>query len=213
MKILSADFVKSCVRPEQYPREGLPEVVFVGRSNVGKSSVINSLLHRKGIAKVGASPGKTQTLNFFRVTTDDRAFPDITFVDVPGYGYAKAPRSVRAQWGPMIERYLTSRPQLCVVVQVVDIRVADERDATTLAWLTHIGHRPVVVGTKMDKLPRGQRRSGLLRLGQRLGLDEREAAVGYAAPTGEGRQELWHTVQRRLDGWDGGARRHSRMST
>ena len=201
MKILSAEFVTSCVRPDQYPRERLPEVAFVGRSNVGKSSAINSLLCRKSIAKISTSPGKTQTLNFFRVKTADKAFPALMFVDLPGYGYAKASKSVREQWGPMIERYIKERAQLCVVVQLVDIRGVEERDVTTLAWLTHLGHRPVVVGTKMDKLSRGQRRPGLLRLCQRLGLDEQHDTVGYSSHTNEGRQELWHTMKRRYELW------------
>ncbi len=206
MKILSAEFVKSCVRPDQYPRAHLPEVAFVGRSNVGKSSAINSLLNRKGIAKISTVPGKTQTVNFFRVTTSDKACPELTFVDLPGYGYAKAARSVREQWGPMIERYLTARSQLFAVVQLVDIRVIEERDVTTLAWLTHIGHRPIVVGTKMDKLSRGQRRPGLMRMCQRLGLGEQEDTVGYSSHTHEGRQELWQTVKRRYGQWRQGAR-------
>ena len=201
MKILSADFVKSCVRPDQYPRERLPEVAFVGRSNVGKSSAINSLLHRKGIAKISTTPGKTQTLNFFRVTTADRAFPALAFVDLPGYGYAKASKSVREQWGPMIERYVMERSQLCVVIQLVDIRGVEERDVTTLKWLTHIGHRPIVVGTKMDKLSRGQRRSGLLHICRCLGLDEQEDTVGYSSHTNEGRQELWQMMKRRYEQW------------
>ncbi len=207
MKILSVEFVKSCVHPDQYPRERLPEVAFVGRSNVGKSSAINSLLHRKGVAKVSTTPGKTQTLNFFRVTTADRAFPELAFVDLPGYGYAKASKSVREQWGPMIERYLTERSQLFVVVQLVDARVVEARDVTTLEWLTRIGHRPIVVGTKMDKLSRGQRRPGLLRLCQRLGLDEHADTVGYSSQTNEGRQELWQAVKRRYEQWKQGESR------
>ena len=202
MKILSAEFVKSCVQPDQYPRERLPEVAFAGRSNVGKSSAINSLLCRKSIAKVSMTPGKTQTLNFFRVTTGDKAFPALAFVDLPGYGYAKASKSVREQWGPMIERYLMERSQLCVVVQLVDIRGVEDRDVTTLEWLIRIGHRPIVVGTKMDKLSRGQRRSGLLHMCQRLGLDEHEDALGYSSHTNEGRQELWQTMKRRYGQWE-----------
>ncbi len=201
MKILSSDFVKSCVQPDQYPGERLPEVAFVGRSNVGKSSAINSLLNRKAIAKVSTTPGKTQTLNFFRVTTADKTFSAFTFVDLPGYGYAKASKSVREQWGPMIERYLTERAQLFVVVQLVDIRGIEERDVTTLEWLTQIGHGPIVVGTKMDKLSRGQRRPALMRVCQRLGLDESEDVMGYSSHTNEGRQELWQAVKRRYERW------------
>ena len=201
MKILSADFVKSCVKPAHYPRERLPEVAFVGRSNVGKSSAINSLLNRKSIAKVSTTPGKTQTLNFFRVLTSDKAFPSVFFVDLPGYGYARASRSVREQWGPMIETYLTERTQLVAVVQLVDARGLEDHDVTTFEWLTHLGHRPIVVVTKIDKLSRGQRRSSLLRARQTLGLENGEEVTGYSSKTNEGRQELWSTVRRRYDLW------------
>ncbi len=201
MKILSAEFMNSGVRPDQYPRERLPEVAFVGRSNVGKSSVINSLLHRKGIAKISTTPGKTQTLNFFRVATGDGVLRTISFVDLPGYGYAKASKSVREQWGPMIERYLTERSQLIAVVQLVDVRGVEDHDVITRDWLVHIGHRPIVVGTKIDKLSRGQRRPGLLRVGQRLGLDTPEDVTAYSSKTNEGRQELWHLVKRRYERW------------
>ena len=201
MKILSADFVKSCLKPAHYPRERLPEVAFVGRSNVGKSSAINSLLNRKAIAKVSTTPGKTQTLNFFRVLTGDKVLPAIFFVDLPGYGYAKAARSVREQWGPMIERYLTQRAQLCAVVQLVDARVVEEHDVTTLEWLTHLGHRPIVVVTKIDKLSRGRRRPGLVRVCQTLGV-EHEEVVGYSSKTNEGRQELWNALKARHEAWN-----------
>ncbi len=201
MKILSADFVKSCLKPAHYPRERLPEVAFVGRSNVGKSSAINSLLNRKGIAKVSTTPGKTQTLNFFRVLTSDQVLPAIFFVDLPGYGYAKAARSVREQWGPMIERYLTHRAQLCAVIQLVDARVVQEHDVTTLEWLTHLGHRPIVVVTKIDKLSRGRRRPGLLRVCQTLGVDSHDEVVGYSSKTNEGRQELWNALRARYESW------------
>ncbi len=202
MKILSADFVKSCQKPAHYPREHLPEVAFVGRSNVGKSSAINSLLNRKGIAKVSTTPGKTQTLNFFRVRTSDKVLPSIFFVDLPGYGYAKAAKSVREQWGPMIERYLMQRTQLCAVVQLVDARVVEDHDVTTLEWLTYLGHRPVVVVTKIDKLSRGRRRPGLLRVCQTLGLENHEEVVGYSSKTNEGRQGLWNALRARYESWD-----------
>ncbi len=201
MKILSADFVKSCVKPAHYPRERLPEVAFVGRSNVGKSSAINSLLNRKSIAKVSTTPGKTQTLNFFRVLTSDKAFPNVFFVDFPGYGYARASRSVREQWGPMIETYLTERTQLVAVVQLVDARRLEDHDVTTFEWLTHLGHRPIVVVTKIDKLSRGQRRSSLLRTRQTLGLENGEEVTGYSSKTNEGRQDLWSAVRRRYELW------------
>ncbi len=201
MKILSANFVKSCLKPAHYPREHLPEVAFVGRSNVGKSSAINSLLNRKAIAKVSTTPGKTQTLNFFRILTSDRTLPPIFFVDLPGYGYAKAARSVHEQWGPMIERYLKDRAQLCAVVQLVDVRGVEAHDVTTLEWLTHLGYRPIVVVTKIDKLSRGRRRQALVQVCQTLGV-EHDEAVGYSSKTNEGRQELWNALRARYESWN-----------
>lgn len=202
MKILSADFVKSCMKPAHYPHERLPEVAFVGRSNVGKSSAINSLLNRKSIAKVSTTPGKTQTLNFFRVLTSDKVVPAIFFVDLPGYGYAKAAKSVREQWGPMIERYLSQRAQLCAVVQLVDARGLEAHDVTTLEWLIHLGHRPIVVVTKIDKLSRGRRRQALVQVCQTLGLDNDEEVMGYSSKTNEGRLELWNALRARYESWE-----------
>ena len=186
------------MKPAHYPGERLPEVAFVGRSNVGKSSAINSLLNRKAIAKVSTTPGKTQTLNFFRVLTSDKVVPALFFVDLPGYGYAKAARSVREQWGPMIERYLSQRAQLCAVVQLVDARGLEAHDVTTLEWLTHLGHRPIVVVTKIDKLSRGRRRPALVQVCQTLGV-EYEEVVGYSSKTSEGRQELWNALRARYE--------------
>ncbi len=197
MKIHSAEFVASCVKPDQYPRERLPEVAFVGRSNVGKSSTINSLLNRKKLSKVSVTPGKTQTLNFFRIKTTDKIISDMFFVDLPGYGYAKVAKSVRQQWGPMIERYLSGREQLFAVVQLVDSRGVEAHDVTTYQWLAHIGHPPIVVTTKVDKLNRGQRNPCLAKLCQSLQLPNAEEVILYSAKTNEGRLELWKTLRER----------------
>ena len=199
MKINSAEFVLSCVKPEQYPRELLPEVAFVGRSNVGKSSTINSLLNRKALSKVSVTPGKTQTLNFFRIKTGDKTVPQLFFVDLPGYGYAKVSHSVRQQWGPMIERYLSSREQLFAVVQLVDSRGAEAHDVTTYEWLSHIGHPPIIVATKIDKLNRSQRRPCLMNIGRSLQLSNPDDVIVYSAKTNEGRLELWKALRQRSE--------------
>ncbi len=199
MKINSAEFVQSCVKPEQYPRERLPEVAFAGRSNVGKSSAINSLLNRKKLSKVSVTPGKTQTLNFFRIKIADKVFPQMYFVDLPGYGYAKVSKSVREQWGPMIERYLSGRSQLFAVVQLVDSRGVEAHDLTTYQWLTHIGHRPIVVATKVDKLNRSQRNSCLTKLCQSLQLSSADEVILYSAKTNEGRLDLWKALRKRSE--------------
>jgi GTP-binding protein len=195
MKIHSAEFIASCVKPEQYPRERLPEVAFVGRSNVGKSSTINSLLNRKKLSKVSVTPGKTQTLNFFRIKTADKVVPEMFFVDLPGYGYAKVSKSVQQQWGPMIERYLSEREQLFSVVQLVDSRGVEDHDVTTYKWLCHIGHPPIVVTTKVDKLNRSQRNPCLAKLCQSLQLPSVDDVILYSTKTNEGRIELWKAIR------------------
>jgi len=199
MKIHDAEFVRSCVKPEQYPGERLPEVAFVGRSNVGKSSTINSLLNRKALSKVSVTPGKTQTLNFFRIQTGDKVISSLFFVDLPGYGYAKVARSVRQQWGPMIERYLCGREQLFAVVQLVDSRGVERHDVTTYQWLSHIGHPPIIVATKVDKLNRSQRRPCLANLSQSLQLSNANEVIVYSAKTNEGRLELWKALRQRKE--------------
>lgn len=199
MKIHSADFVQSCVKPEQYPRERLPEVAFLGRSNVGKSSTINSLLNRKKLSKVSVTPGKTQTLNFFRIKAADKILSDIFFVDLPGYGYAKVSKSVQKQWGPMIERYLTGREQLFAAVQLVDSRGVEAHDVTTYQWLISLGHVPIVIATKVDKLNRSQRNSCLTKLCQALQLPNPDEVIFYSAKTNEGRLELWKALRQRSE--------------
>ena len=142
------------------------------------------------------TPGKTQTLNFFRIKTGDRHVPQLFFVDLPGYGYAKVSRSVREQWGPMIERYLSGRSQLVAVVQLVDSRGVESHDITTAQWLTHIGHPPIVVATKVDKLNRSQRQPRLTKLCHSLQLPPNEV-IFYSAKTHEGRLELWKSLRQR----------------
>lgn len=201
MKILSVECIGSYATSDQYPRERLPEVAFVGRSNVGKSSLINSLLNRKGMARISATPGKTQTLNFFKVVVGDRAVNQLFFVDLPGYGYAKTSRSVRERWGPMIEAYLSGRKQLCGVIQLVDSRGVERHDVTTRRWLRHVGHVPIVVSTKIDKLTRGRRRSTLMAVCHDLELDSLDDVMAYSATTHEGRQELWRELRDRCVRW------------
>lgn len=199
MKIHSAEFVLSCVHPHQYPRERLPEVAFVGRSNVGKSSTINSLLNRKALSKVSVTPGKTQTLNFFRIQTSDKVMPTLFFVDLPGFGYAKVARSVRQQWGPMIEQYISTREQLFTIVQLVDARGVVAHDITTYEWLRHVGYSPILVATKIDKLNRGQRKPFLTKLTQSLHVPDPENILLYSAKTHEGRLELWKALRERCE--------------
>lgn len=194
MKVKAAEFIRSCVHRDQYPRESLPELTFVGRSNVGKSSLINSLLNRKALAKVSTTPGKTRTVNFFRVTPSAPSLQDFYLVDLPGYGYAKASKSVREQWPPMIEQHFTSRKELCGVILLIDARRIEPHDVTTHAWLQHIGYHPVVVATKVDKLSRAERVASRTRIQQALTLPDTASLLAYSSRTHEGRLELWQAL-------------------
>ncbi|MEW6543963.1 MAG: ribosome biogenesis GTP-binding protein YihA/YsxC [Nitrospirota bacterium] len=198
MKILTAEFVRSCLKPEQFPREPLREVALVGRSNVGKSSLLNSLLHRRGLAKVSRTPGKTRAVNFFLVTTDDPQVRRFYLVDLPGYGYAKAPKSVRISWGPLIERYLADRPQLRGVFQLVDARRIEPQDRDTFQWLLGTAGTPVLVATKVDKLSRTQRSTSLAAMREIFGAAARLGPIPYSSITHEGREELWAAIRTML---------------
>lgn len=195
MKILSAEFIKSCVAPEHFPAGDLPEIAFVGRSNVGKSSLINSLLNRRELAKVSRTPGKTRAVNLFHIVTSDPHLAQFYLVDLPGYGFAKVSKSVRAEWGPLIESYLSERAAVLGVVLLVECRVVTEQDRQTLAWLRAIGHRPIVVATKADKLKASERVRTLRRTHTELGLTEGETLIPYSASTGDGRDWLWGALR------------------
>jgi len=197
MKILKAEFTRSCVSPEHFPNGDVPEIALVGRSNVGKSSLINSLLQRKALAKVSRTPGKTRVVNVFSVATDDAMLPHLLMVDLPGYGYAKVAKSVRAQWGPMIESYLTQPARRRTVVLLVESRVPVSQDRHTMIWLRSIGYLPVVVATKVDKLKPSARIATLRRLEAELGLHEDESFTVYSSMTGEGRDQLWGLLKER----------------
>ncbi len=175
----------------------MAEIAFVGRSNVGKSSLINSLLQRKGLAKVSRTPGKTRAVNLFNVATDDPVLSRFLLADLPGYGYAKVSKAERAQWAPLIERYLTQREQLRAVVMLVESRALGTQDGETIAWLRSIGHEPLVVATKVDKLKASERVSALRRLQEGLGLAGSLSFMVYSSETGEGRERLWAALKER----------------
>ena len=195
VKILQAEFIRSCVGSEQFPAGPVPEIAVVGRSNVGKSSLINSLLQRKGLAKVSRTPGKTRAVNLFAVATDDPQLPRFVLADLPGYGYAKVSKTDRAQWAPLIEAYLDRREQVCTVVMLVESRVVGPRDPETVLWLRAIGYDPVVVATKADKLKASERTAALRHLEEALGLTG--GVMAYSSVTGEGRERLWSALKAR----------------
>jgi GTP-binding protein len=195
MKIFAAEFIKSCLAPEQFPLGDIPEIAFVGRSNVGKSSLINSLLNRRDLAKISRTPGKTRAVNLFLISTSDPDLSQFYLADLPGYGFAKISKSIRAQWAPLIESYLTDRPSLLGVVLLVECRVVTDQDRQTLAWLRSIGRNPLIVATKADKLAPSERVRTLRKTHADLGLVEGEMLIPYSAPTGDGRDRVWGALR------------------
>src|SRR5215510_14196419 len=186
MKVKSAKFVKSATSPEHYPRDGKPEIAFIGRSNVGKSSLINSLLGVKGLARTSATPGRTQLINFFLI--NDAYY----FVDLPGYGYARVPSEVKKQWGPMIEKYLETRPNLVLSILITDSRHEPTKlDLLMREWLEAKGRPVLIVATKADKLSSNQLRANLKRASVVLGNKE---LVEYSAVTRAGANRIWKAI-------------------
>ena len=187
MKIVSTEFIKSAFEESHWPRDPVPEVAFLGRSNVGKSSLINSLLGLKGLARTSSTPGRTQALNFFLINRRFR------FVDLPGYGYARAPRTVRESWGEMATDFLAKRASLVLSIQIVDARHDPSKlDLQLDEWLSANGKPRVVVATKSDKLSQNELRKSLEGIERAL---QAERIIAYSAVTGRGRDMLWRTIE------------------
>ena len=185
LKIYSAEFKASCGAVDQFLKPTLPEVAIVGRSNVGKSSAINCLVNHKGLAKVGKTPGKTQTINFFQIETNG---PHFMLVDLPGYGFAKVPDKVQKQWAPLIETFFNSRENLRGVIMLVDSRRVQDSDRDMLAWVNQLNIPIILVATKADKVPRGKRQGALRELQVGLGVEIEPTLL--SAYTGEGKQQV-----------------------
>ena len=190
MEIKNARFVISSSHVKDCPSHGLPEYAFIGRSNVGKSSLINALMNRKAYARTSSQPGKTQTINFYNV---NGAF---YLVDLPGYGYAKVSEEVKAKWGKMVERYLRQSPMLKMVFLLVDIRhEPSANDKTMYDWVVYNGYRPIVIATKLDKLKRSQVAKHVKML--RTALDDGNGVdiIPFSAETKQGREEIWGVIE------------------
>jgi GTP-binding protein len=190
--IKSTEFIKSAAKPAHYPPADFPEIAFAGRSNVGKSSLINVLVNRKSLVRTSSTPGRTQLINFFDVNGQ------FTLVDLPGYGYAKVPLSVKKEWGPMMEKYLSSRPSLRGVVLIFDIRrtpVAEDRQM--LDWLRAYDIPPLLVVTKCDKVSRNERAKQAAVIANSLGVERGELTF-FSTLTREGKDEIWTRIERVL---------------
>lgn len=193
MRVTSAEFVKSAFEQSQWPRAALPEVAFLGRSNVGKSSLMNSLLGVKGLARTSSTPGRTQALNFFLI---NRRFH---FVDLPGYGYARVPREVRESWGQVVTDYLAKREQLVLSIQIVDSRHDPTKlDLQLREWLGFRAKPFLTVATKADKLSQNELRRSLARaeaVFKAAGGEQGGKVLAFSAVTGRGREPLWRAIE------------------
>ncbi|HWC76781.1 MAG TPA: ribosome biogenesis GTP-binding protein YihA/YsxC [Blastocatellia bacterium] len=190
MKIKSVEFVKSATAPEHYPRDGRPEIAFMGRSNVGKSSLINSLLGVRGLARTSNTPGRTQLINFFLVNEAFR------FVDLPGYGYARVPLEIKNQWGPMIVKYLAGRRNLVLSVLITDSRHAPtDLDLQMSEWLSANEKPFIIVATKADKLSSNKLRANLSHASRVLGKSD---LIPYSAVTRTGADRIWKQITARI---------------
>ncbi len=186
MVIKNVELETVCGVTSTLPDNRLPEVAFAGKSNVGKSSLINALMMRKSLARTSAQPGKTQTINFYNINKE------IYLVDLPGYGYAKASEKEREAWGQMIERYLNTSDKLRAVFLLVDIRHAPSaNDKQMFEWMAYVGYDPIVIATKLDKIKRSQidKQLGIIRQG--LGADKETIIVPFSAETKQGRDIIW----------------------
>ena len=193
MIVKSAELETVCGLTSKLPDNDLPEIAFAGKSNVGKSSLINGLLNRKSLARTSAQPGKTQTINFYNVNKN------LYFVDLPGYGYAKVSVEIRAKWGKMIERYLHGSPQLKKVFLLIDIRhVPSENDCMMYDWIVDNGYEPVIICTKLDKIKRSQVQKNLKLIREKLDLVPGTTMIPFSAQTKQGRDEIWNLIEETL---------------
>ncbi|SHK11724.1 ribosome biogenesis GTP-binding protein YihA/YsxC [Paramaledivibacter caminithermalis] len=189
MKIRSCEFMISAVSRNQYPTNEIPEIALAGRSNVGKSSLINMLLNRKKLARTSSTPGKTQTINFYMINNE------FHFVDLPGYGYAKVSKKSKEEWGKIIETYLTTRERLVEVIQLIDIRHKPTvQDVQMYNWIRHFGFKGIVVATKLDKIKRSQRQKQIRLIRKTLEMNKEDILIPVSSINREGKERLWEVI-------------------
>ena len=190
MKVVTTEFLKSAFTEADWPRDAKPEIAFLGRSNVGKSSLINSLLSVRGLARTSSTPGRTQSLNFFEINNQLR------FVDFPGFGYARVPREIKSSWSEMATTFLAKRRQLVLSIHIVDSRhEPTKQDLQLHEWLEESNKPQLTVATKSDKLSNNELKESLGRVNRVFSKDR---VVAFSAKTGRGRDEIWRAIERAL---------------
>lgn len=193
MIIKSAELETVCGITSTLPETEMPEIAFAGKSNVGKSSLINGLLNRKSLARTSSQPGKTQTINYYNINHD------LYFVDLPGYGYAQASVEIRAKWGKMVERYLHTSKQLRLVFLLIDIRhEPSENDCIMYDWIVKNGYEPVIIATKLDKIKRSQIQKNLKIIRQKIQPVEGTIIIPFSAQTKQGKEEILQLIEDRI---------------
>ncbi len=191
MIIKKAELETVCGISSALPENLRPEFAFAGKSNVGKSSLINALMNRKSLARTSSQPGKTQTINFYNINDS------LYFVDLPGYGYAKVSVEVKAKWGKMIERYLKKSPMLKCVFLLIDIRhEPSDNDRMMYDWIVSNGYHPVIIATKLDKIKRSQVQKQVKLVRDGLGMDKDGTVIPFSAQTRQGRDEIWTLIEK-----------------
>lgn len=189
MNVNNVSLEAVAVKRDQYPEGGYKEIAFVGKSNVGKSSLINCMINRKALARTSQNPGKTRTINFYNVENQ------IYFVDLPGYGYAKTSKSESQKWGQMIESYLLKREQLHAIILLIDIRhEPGENDKMMHEWLKHYGHDIIIAATKADKINRSQIQRNIAVIKKSLNLGGTDIIIPFSSETRQGKEELWDII-------------------
>ena len=195
MIIKKAELETVCGITSKFPENSEPELVFAGKSNVGKSSLINALMNRKSLARTSSQPGKTQTINYYKVNDE------IYFVDLPGYGYANANIETKAKWGKMIEKYLHTSKQIKCIFLLIDIRhEPSKNDKQMYDWILHNGYQPVIIATKLDKLKRSQVAKCVKIVREGLGLPKEGVLIPFSSQTKQGREEVYEFIENLLAG-------------
>lgn len=195
MVIKQAELDIVCGITSKLPDTGMPEVAFAGKSNVGKSSLINGLMNRKSLARTSGQPGKTQTINFYKINGERY------LVDLPGYGYARVSQAEKEKWGKMIEKYLHTSKNLKAVFLLIDIRhEPSANDCQMCEWILHNGYEPIIIATKLDKLKRSQIQKHLKMIKEGLQLKKGSTVIPFSAETKQGRDEIWEVIESLTDG-------------